>query len=95
MLFRSVFTDMTSTAPNNILGTYLADYADGVVRIVAGIKNGSSVPTSNIVFGLRDADVIKFTYNDKAQRAVPEGVRQYVDAIRTKIISGEIRTLAM
>jgi hypothetical protein len=36
---------------------------------------------------LRDADVIKFTYNDKAQRAV-EGVRQYVDAIRTKIISG-------
>jgi simple sugar transport system substrate-binding protein len=90
-----VFTDMTSTAPDNILGTYLADYANGVVRIVAGIKNGSSFPTSNVVFGLRDADVIKLTYNDKAHRAVPEDVRQYVDAIRTKIISGEIRTLPM
>ena len=89
-----VFTDMTSTAPSNILGTYLADYADGVERIVAGIKNGSSFPTSNVVFGLKDADVMKFIYNDKAHRAVPEDVRRYVDAIKTKIISGEIHTLA-
>jgi simple sugar transport system substrate-binding protein len=89
-----VFTDMTSTAPNNILGTYLADYAEGVERIVAGIKNGSTFPTSNVVFGLKDADVTKFTYSDKAHRAVPEDVRQYVDAIKAKIISGEIHTLA-
>jgi basic membrane protein A and related proteins len=89
-----VFTDMTSTAPSNILGTYLADYADGVERIVAGIKNGSSFPTSNVVFGLKDADVMKFIYNDKAHRAVPEDVRRYVDAIKTKIIAGEIHTLA-
>jgi basic membrane protein A and related proteins len=89
-----VFTDITSTAPNNILGTYLADYAEGVERIVAGIKNRTSFPTSNIVFGLKDADVIKFIYNDKAHRAVPDDIRRYVDAIKTKIISGEIHTLA-
>ena len=88
-----VFTDITSTAPDNILGTYLADYAQGVERIVAGIKNGSPLPASNVVFGLKDADVMKFTYNDKARRAVPEDVRQYVDAVKAKIISGEIHTL--
>jgi basic membrane protein A and related proteins len=88
-----VFTDITSTAPDNILGTYLADYAQGVERIVAGIKNGSPLPTSNVVFGLKDADVMKFTYNDKAKRAVPEDVRQYVDVVKAKIISGEIHTL--
>ena len=36
---------------------------------------------------------MKFTYNDKAKRAVPEDVRQYVDAVKAKIISGEIHTL--
>ena len=68
-----VFTDITSTAPDNILGTYLADYAQGVERIVAGIKNGSPLPTSNVVFGLKDADVMKFTYNDKAKAGCAGG----------------------
>ncbi len=88
-----VFTDITSTAPDNILGTYLADYAQGVTRIVAGIKDGSSLPTSNVGFGLKDADVMKFIYNNKAKRAVPDDVRKYVETIKAKIISGEIQTL--
>ena len=88
-----VFTDITSTAPDNILGTYLADYAQGVTRIVAGIKDGSSLPTSNVAFGLKDADVMKFIYNDKAKRAVPDGVRNYVETVKAKISSGEIQTL--
>ena len=88
-----VFTDITSTAPDNILGTYLADYAQGVTRIVAGIKDGSSLPTSNVAFGLKDADVMKFIYNDKAKRAVPDDVRNYVETVKAKISSGEIQTL--
>jgi basic membrane protein A and related proteins len=88
-----VFTDITSTAPDNILGTYLADYAQGVTRIVTGIKDGSSLPTSNVAFGLKDTDVMKFIYNDKAKRAVPDDVRNYVETIKAKISSGEIQTL--
>lgn len=89
-----VFTDVTSTAPDNILGTYLADYARGVIRIVAGIKDGTSLPASNIDFGLKDADVMKFYYNDKAKRAVPEDLRKYVEEVKAKIVAGEIKTLA-
>jgi basic membrane protein A len=88
-----VFTDITSTAPDNIIGTYLADYAAGVVRIVRGIKDSSSLPTSNVAFGLKDADVMKFYYNDKAKRAVPANVRQAVEEVKAKIIAGEIKTL--
>jgi simple sugar transport system substrate-binding protein len=89
-----VFTDITSTAPENILGTYLADYARGVIRIVAGIKDGTSLPKNNIDFGLKDEDVMKFYYNDNAKRAVPEDLRKYVEGIKAKIIAGEIKTLA-
>ncbi len=88
-----VFTDITSSAPENVLGTYLADYATGVERIVSGIKDGSSLPASNVAFGLKDADVMKFYYNDKAKRSVPEDVRTYVDGVKAKIVSGEIKTL--
>ena len=79
--------------PRNVLGTYLADYATGVERIVSGIKDGSSLPASNVAFGLKDADVMKFYYNDKAKRSVPEDVRAYVDGVKAKIVSGEIKTL--
>lgn len=88
-----VFTDITSSAPENVLGTYLADYATGVEQIVSEIKDGSSLPASNVAFGLKDADVMKFYYNDKAKRSVPEDVRTYVDGVKAKIVSGEIKTL--
>ncbi len=86
-----VFTDYTSVAPANILGTYLAFYGAGVVRIVTGIKNGD-IPKSNVDFGLKDDDVMKFTYNDKAAKPVPEDVRKYVETVKAKIIAGEIQT---
>ncbi len=90
----AAFSDVTSSAPDNILATYLADYAQGVTRIVAGIKDGSSLPTTNVAFGLKDADVMKFVYNDKAKRSVPEDVRKYVETVKAKIVAGEINTLA-
>jgi simple sugar transport system substrate-binding protein len=87
----SIFSDQTEIAPKNILGTYIADYGQGIVRIVKGIQNGQ-VPTSNVDFGLKDADVMKFFYNDKAANPVPEDVRKYVEEAKAKIIAGEIKT---
>jgi len=87
----SVFSDYTSVAPANILAVYLASYGAGVVRIVTGIKNGD-IPKSNVDFGLKDDDVMKFTYNEKAAKPVPEDVRKYVESVKAKIIAGEIQT---
>jgi len=78
-------------APDNILGLYVADYAQGVVRIVKGIQNGE-VPASNVEFGLKDEDVIKFTFRDGASASVPDDVRQEVEAVKAKIAAGEIVT---
>jgi simple sugar transport system substrate-binding protein len=88
----SVYSDYTDVAPQNILGTYVADYGQGIVRIVSQIKDGSFVAESNIEFGLNDPDVMKFSFNDKATNAVPEDVRSYVEDVRTKIAAGEIQT---
>ncbi|MEO5324484.1 BMP family protein [Mesorhizobium sp. CC13] len=88
----SVYSDYTEIAPQNILGTYLADYGQGIVRIVSEVKGGNFKPESNIVFGLKDPDVMKFSYNDGATDAVPADVRSYVDEIKTKIVAGEIVT---
>ena len=89
----SVYSDYTNAAPKNVLGTFLADYGQGIVRIVSDIKNGS-VPASNVEFGLKDTDVIKFTYNDAATRPVPADLRKTIDDISSKIVAGEIRTRA-
>lgn len=88
----SVYSDYTEVAPKNILGTYLADYGQGIVRIVSEVKAGSFKPKSNIVFGLKDPDVMRFSYNDDATDAVPGDVRKYVDEIKAKIAAGEIAT---
>lgn len=89
----SVYSDYTEVAPKNILGTFVADYGQGIVRIVSGIRDGA-VPKSNIDFGLKDQDVIKFTFNDEAARSIPEDVRKYAEAVSAKIAAGEIQTRA-
>lgn len=89
----SVYSDYTHAAPENVLGTFLADYGQGIVRIVAGIKDGK-VPDSNVDFGLKDTDVITFTYNDAATRPVPAELRKFVDDVSAKIVAGDIQTRA-
>ena len=89
----SVYSDYTHAAPENVLGTFLADYGQGIVRIVSGIKDGK-VPDSNVDFGLKDTDVIKFTYNDAATRPVPAELRKFVDDVSAKIVAGDIQTRA-
>ena len=87
----SIFSDFTEVAPDNILGLYVADYAQGVVRIVKGVQNGE-IPASNVEFGLKDEDVMKFTFRDGASASVPDDVRQEVEAVKAKIAAGEIVT---
>ncbi|MHB1304164.1 MAG: BMP family protein [Acidiphilium sp.] len=89
-----VYTDYSKVAGKNILGTYIADFGAGIVRVVTGIKNGTSIPHSNVNFGLGDSDVIKFIYNDDAATPVPQDIRKYVDKVKTKIIAGQIKTMA-
>ena len=89
----SVYSDYTQVAPKNILGTFIADYGQGIVRIVSGIRDGV-VPQSNIDFGLKDKDVIKFTFNEEAARSIPDDVRKYAEDVSAKIVAGETRTRA-
>jgi basic membrane protein A len=89
----SVYSDYTEVAPKNILGTFIADYGQGIVRIVSGIRDGT-VPQSNVDFGLKDKDVIKFTFNDEAARSVPQDLRKHLEEVSAKIVAGEIQTHA-
>ena len=68
-------------------------FGQGIVRIVSGIKGGN-VPQSNVDFGLKDTDVIKFTFNDEAARPIPQDLRTHLEEVQAKIIAGEIRTRA-
>ena len=87
----SIFSDFTQVAPNNILGLYVADYAQGVVEVVKSIKDGNP-PTENVVFGLKDPKVISFNFRDDGPVSVPAEVRAEVKAISDKIAAGEIKT---
>lgn len=87
----SVYSDYTHAAPKNVMGTFRADYGQGIVRIVSGIKSGN-VPQSNVDFGLKDKDVIKFTFNDEAARSIPDDLRKHLEEVAAKIMAGEIQT---
>jgi len=89
----SVYSDYTEVAPDNILGTFIADYGQGIVRIVSKIRDGS-VPQGNVDFGLKDKDVVTFTFNDEAARLIPEDLRKHLEEVRAKIVAGEIQTRA-
>lgn len=52
------------------------------------------MPNTNVAFGLKDTDVIRFTFNDKAVRSVSADLRKYIEAVIAKIAAGEIRTRA-
>ncbi|MVA99400.1 BMP family ABC transporter substrate-binding protein [Nitratireductor sp. CAU 1489] len=90
----SVYSDYTEAAPENTLGVYVADYGQGIVRIVSQIKDGSFEAAGNIVFGLKDTDVMMFSYNDHSARSVPDDVRRKVEEVKNGIIAGEIATRA-
>lgn len=87
----SIFSDFTDVAPDNILGLYVADYAQGVVEVVREIQNGNP-PQSNVVFGLKDPKVIKFSFREDGPVAIPEEVKAEVAEISAKIAAGEIQT---
>ena len=65
----------------------------GIVRIISDIKNGK-LPQSNVDFGLKDTDVIRFTFNDEAARSIPQDLRKHLEEVSAKIVAGEIQTRA-
>ncbi|MGO4622842.1 BMP family protein [Ensifer sp. 2YAB10] len=87
----SIFSDFTEVAPNNILGLYVADYAQGVVEVVRSIKDGNP-PKENVVFGLKDPKVISFTFREDGPVSVPADIQAEVTAISAKIAAGQIKT---
>lgn len=87
----SIFSDFTQVAPDNILGLYVADYAQGVVEVVREITGGNP-PDSNVVFGLKDENVIMFSFRDDGPVSVPDQIRAEVAEVAARIAAGEIRT---
>ncbi|MEQ9447725.1 MAG: hypothetical protein RLN70_02335, partial [Rhodospirillaceae bacterium] len=81
-------------APENTLGVYVADYGQGIVRIVSQIQDGEFEASGNIVFGIKDTDVMTFSYNDHSARPVPDAIRRKVEEVKNAIIAGEIATRA-
>lgn len=89
----SIYTDFTGVAPKNILGLYVADYAQGVVEVVRAIREGNA-PTTNVAFGLKDPKVISFHFrDDNPQVSVPEDIRKDVAAVVADISAGKIDTM--
>jgi len=66
----SIYGDYTPIAPNNILGSFVNHYAQGVVQVVRAIRDGKA-PTANVVFGLKDEKVVTFDLRDDVPRPVP------------------------
>lgn len=89
----SIYSDYTEVAPQNVLGKYVTDYAAGVEKVVAAIRDGQ-IPQSNIEFGLKDTDVMQFTFRDDVDHPVPQEIRAEVAEIADKIAEGEIQTRA-
>ncbi|WP_347268219.1 BMP family protein [Paracoccus sp. (in: a-proteobacteria)] len=89
----SIYTDFTEVAPKNILGLYVADYAQGVVEVVRAVKDGNP-PTDNVAFGLKDPKVISFHFrDDNPAVSVPEDIRKEIAAISADIAAGKINTM--
>ncbi|MFN8457073.1 MAG: BMP family protein [Anaerolineae bacterium] len=83
------FGDFTDKAPQNILGNYTANYGQGIVNMAKEVKEGTFKPTGNVEFGLGNADVLQLKLNDK----VPADVVKFVDEVKAKIVSGEVKTM--
>ncbi|MDQ2067892.1 BMP family protein [Xinfangfangia sp. CPCC 101601] len=87
----SIFSDFTEVAPENILGLYVADYAQGVVEVVRGIQEGNP-PETNVVFGLKDEKVMSFTFREDGPAVVPDEVKAAVAEVAAEIAAGKIQT---
>jgi simple sugar transport system substrate-binding protein len=89
----SIFSDYSAVAPQNVLGMYVTDYAAGVAKVVRAIRDGHT-PESNVEFGLKDTDVMQFTFRDEVENPVPQEIRDEVAAITDQIAEGKIETRA-
>ena len=89
---------LSGTIQNDILKEFMVRNTyvyppEPSMRIVSDIKGGN-VPQSNVDFGLKDQDVIKFTLNDEAAKSIPQDLRKHLEEVTAKIVAGEIQTRA-
>ena len=88
------FTPATDSAPGQVLANYTSDYGAGLISIAKEVKDGTFKPGKNVDFGLDRPDVMHFTYDTTCKRAIPQDVKDAVDAATKAIIAGTVNTLA-
>ena len=88
------FTSATDSAPGQVLANYTSDYGAGLLSIAKAVKDGSFKPGKNVDFGLDRPDVMHFTYDTTSKRAIPQDVKDAVDAATKAIVAGTVNTLA-
>jgi basic membrane protein A len=89
-----IFGVFNDKAPKSVLANFESDYGVGIVRIVKAIQDGSFQGGQNVNFGLKDNDVMKFTFNDSLKSQIPADVITAVNDATAKIEAGQINTLA-
>ncbi len=89
-----IFGVFNDKAPQSVLANFESDYGVGIVRIVKAIQDGTFQGGTNVNFGLKDSDVMKFTFNDALKSQIPADVVTAVNDATTKIEAGQINTLA-
>ena len=62
-----------------------------VVEVVRAIRDGHP-PTTNVAFGLKDPNVIRFTFREDSPVPIPPELRQEIADVTARIAAGEIQT---
>ena len=86
-----VYRDYTDLAPDNVIGNYINDYGQGLVDIAREVQSGIFETQSNIVFGLKNENVIRVNF--LPDRVDPE-LLELIATTKREIAAGNIDTLA-
>lgn len=84
------FGNQTELAPDKIVANFVSDFGAGLVGVFQQVQEGTFEGGDNIVFGVEFPEVVHVTYNEDAELAVPDEVREQVDAAIEGMVAGEI-----
>lgn len=82
-------SETDSELARNIISSALKNVGDSLVTAMSGYLDGSMKTDENYVLGL-STGAVGLAYNDNYFALVPEAIQTQLDAIRDKIIAGEI-----
>ena len=86
-----VYRDYTDLAPDNVIGNYINDYGQGLVDIAHEVQSGTFETQSNIVFGLKNENVIRVNF---LPDRVDSELLELIANTTREIAAGNIDTLA-